>query len=63
MLVLPFLDDRSQDHVRWHWRMHYALSRNPDGSIAYFGGRENNGGDATSAKQTLRIHGRYARRG
>lgn len=44
-LVLPFLDERHQRHIMDNWRFFFALSRNPDGSLAYFGGRENNGGD------------------
>ena len=44
-LALPFLDDRSQRYIMENWRLFYVLSRRPDGTITYFGGRGNNGGD------------------
>ena len=44
-LALPFLDDRSQRYIMENWRLFYVLSRQPDGTCAYFGGRGNNGGD------------------
>jgi Family of unknown function (DUF6288)/Immunoglobulin I-set domain len=44
-LALPFLDDRSQRYLMENWRLFYVLSRLPDGTITYFGGRGNNGGD------------------
>jgi hypothetical protein len=44
-LALPFLDDRSQRYFMENWRLYYVLSRQPDGTITYFGGRGNNGGD------------------
>lgn len=44
-LALPFLDDRSQRYIMENWRLFYVLSRQPDGTITYFGGRGNNGGD------------------
>lgn len=45
-LALPFLDDRSQRYIMENWRLFYVLSRKPDGTLAYFGGRGNNGGDS-----------------
>lgn len=44
-LALPFLDDRSQRYIMENWRLYYVLSRQPDGTITYFGSRGNNGGD------------------
>jgi len=44
-LALQFLDDRGQRYIMENWRLFYVLSRQPDGTITYFGGRGNNGGD------------------
>lgn len=44
-LALPYLDDRGQRYILDNWRLFYNLSRQPDGSMAYMGGRDNNGGD------------------
>ncbi|MCP5542668.1 MAG: immunoglobulin domain-containing protein [Akkermansiaceae bacterium] len=44
-LAMPFLDDRRERFFQENTRLYPALARKPDGSIAYFPGRQNNGGD------------------
>jgi autotransporter-associated beta strand protein len=44
--ALPYLADREQRYIMENWRFYYNLGRQPDGSVAYVGGRENNGGDS-----------------
>ena len=44
--ALPYLADREQRYIMENWRYYYNLGRQPDGSVAYVGGRENNGGDS-----------------
>jgi autotransporter-associated beta strand protein len=45
-LAMPFLDDRSERFFQENTRLYPALARKPDGSISYFPGRQNNGGDS-----------------
>jgi Family of unknown function (DUF6288) len=44
-LVMPFLADRDQRFILENARHFYHFHRKHDGTLAYFGGRENNGGD------------------
>ncbi|QQL43871.1 cadherin domain-containing protein [Sulfuriroseicoccus oceanibius] len=43
--VLPYLPDRDQRFIMENQRMFYHFHRKVDGTLGYFGGRENNGGD------------------
>ena len=43
--VLPYLPDRDQRFIMENQRMFYHFHRKVDGSLTWFGGRENNGGD------------------
>jgi autotransporter-associated beta strand protein len=43
--AMPFLDDRSERFFQENTRLYAQLARQPDGSIAYVPGRQNNGGD------------------
>jgi autotransporter-associated beta strand protein len=45
-LAMPFLGTRSERHFQENSRFFATLARQPDGTIAYFPGRENNGGDS-----------------
>jgi autotransporter-associated beta strand protein len=45
-LAMPFLSDRQERFFQENTRLYPALARKPDGSIAYFPGRQNNGGDS-----------------
>jgi autotransporter-associated beta strand protein len=45
-LAMPFLDYRRERFFQENTRLYPALARKPDGSIAYFPGRQNNGGDS-----------------
>ncbi|MCU0749902.1 MAG: DUF6288 domain-containing protein, partial [Akkermansiaceae bacterium] len=45
-LAMPFLDYRRERFFQENTRLFPALARKPDGSIAYFPGRQNNGGDS-----------------
>ena len=44
-MAMPFLDDRSERFHQENSRFLAALARQPDGSVAYVPGRQNNGGD------------------
>lgn len=44
-LAMPFLDDRRERFFQENTRLFPALARRPNGTIAYFPGRQNNGGD------------------
>jgi autotransporter-associated beta strand protein len=48
-IAIPFLDDRSERYFQENSRLFAILSRNPDGSLAYIPGRDNNGGDGYGA--------------
>ncbi len=45
-MAMPFLDDRSERYFQENSRLYPVLSREPDGSVSYFPGRQNNGGDS-----------------
>jgi autotransporter-associated beta strand protein len=45
-LSIPYFSQREQSFVRENCRFYYSMMRNPDGTIGYFGGRGNNGGDS-----------------
>jgi len=45
-LAMPFLDDRPERHFQENTRLYPILARQPDGSVSYFPGRQNNGGDS-----------------
>jgi len=45
-LSMPFLDDRGERFFQENTRLYAELVRQPDGSVAYFPGRQNNGGDS-----------------
>ncbi len=45
-LAMPFLDDRRERFFQENTRLFPALARKPDGTISYFPGRQNNGGDS-----------------
>ncbi|MBK1828331.1 Ig-like domain-containing protein [Haloferula rosea] len=44
-MAMPWVADRGQQHYQENSRFFAVLSREPDGSISYFPGRQNNGGD------------------
>ena len=44
-MALPFLPDRDQRFIMENTRYFYHLHRKSDGTLGYFGGRDNNGGD------------------
>ena len=44
-IAIPFLDDRSERYFQENSRLFAILSRNPDGSLTYVPGRDNNAGD------------------
>jgi hypothetical protein len=45
-MLMPFLDDRGQRHFMENSRFLFTMSRGHDGSILYFPGRANSGGDS-----------------
>ena len=45
-LAMPFLDDRPERFFQENTRLYPVLARQPDGSVGYFPGRQNNGGDS-----------------
>src|SRR5688572_29016870 len=45
-LALPYLSDRDEQYVREQLRFFYHFHRQSNGSLVYFGGRGNNGGDS-----------------
>ena len=44
-MAMPWVADRGQQHYQENSRFFAVMSREPDGSISYFPGRQNNGGD------------------
>lgn len=45
-MAMPWVNDRGQQHYQENSRFFTVLSREPDGSVSYFPGRQNNGGDS-----------------
>lgn len=45
-LAMAFMDDRGERFFQENTRLYPALARQPDGSMVYFPGRQNNGGDS-----------------
>ena len=45
-MAMPFLSDRQERFFQENTRLYAELERQPDGSVAYFPGRQNNGGDS-----------------
>lgn len=45
-MAMPFLDYRKERFFQENTRLYPSLARKPDGTIAYFPGRQNNGGDS-----------------
>lgn len=43
--AMPYLEDREQRYIMENQRYFYQFHRNTGGTISYFGGRSNNGGD------------------
>ena len=44
--ALPYLGDREQRFIMENQKYFYQFHRNSSGTVSYFGGRENNGGDS-----------------
>ncbi|BCX46981.1 Tol biopolymer transporter [Haloferula helveola] len=45
-MAMPWVGDRGRRHYQENSRFYTVLSRGPSGSVAYFPGRQNNGGDS-----------------
>jgi autotransporter-associated beta strand protein len=45
-MAMPFMSDRDQRFFMENSRLFAVMARQPDGTLAYFPGRENNGGDS-----------------
>lgn len=45
-MAMPFLSERQERHFQENTRLYPILARQPDGSVDYFPGRQNNGGDS-----------------
>ena len=45
-MAMPFLSDRQERFFQENTRLYPELARQPDGTVAYFPGRQNNGGDS-----------------
>lgn len=43
--AIPYMNDREQGYLRENFKHFYQFHRNPGGTLDYFGGRGNNGGD------------------
>lgn len=54
-MAMPWVNDRGQQFYQENSRFFAVLSREPDGSVSYFPGRQNNGGDSYLNKSNVAL--------